>query len=103
MTIQIIRRDGKIRGVAFFLGKAKVIAASDESRAYWHVCDHCAENEAFVFCKTHSQYICDRCVVWHGRKSYGGAFIEAKPCAMMSISVAKELAHQALHTEEISA
>lgn len=107
MTIQFIRKNGKIRGVAVLLtgGRFLALATADASGnlEYWRVCDHCAKNEAAVFCQTHSQYVCESCLQWHGRRELGGAFILGYPCHVMSMAVARELAAQAVCGAEVEA
>lgn len=96
MKLQLIRKDGKIRGIAFFRGEAKIVAASEGGRStYWRICDHCTTHEAFVFCRTHNQYVCARCIEWHGRRSVAGDFILGYACQLLSLAVVRDLAESA--------
>lgn len=107
MTIQLIRKGGKIRGIAVLLTQGRVVALATEDAAskleYWRICDHCGKKEAAVFCRTHTQYVCQSCLEWHGRKSLDGPFILGYPCHVMSMAVARELAAQAVCGFEVEA
>lgn len=91
MRIQIIRKDGKIHGLAIVRGQGKVLAAQQGS-TYWRICEHCCENEANVFCKTHARFVCVRCLSFHGKQSVGGNFILGYACRLVSLAHYRELA-----------
>jgi hypothetical protein len=93
MTLQLIRKDGKIKGVAFFLGEAKLVAMSESATEYWRVCDLCCVNEALVFCRAHAKYICGVCLGQLPSVHTG--------CQFISVSVARELALQAQRWAEV--
>jgi hypothetical protein len=103
MTFQLIRKDGKIRGIALLVGGDKVLSGRTERHEYWRICDHCTVREALVFCRTHNQYVCNNCLDWHGRLSCGGDFIFGYACVLMSMAVAREVQKAALLRVEVEA
>jgi hypothetical protein len=103
MTFQIIRKDGKVRGIALMLGGSKVTGVAGEKTEYWRICDHCTVNEAVVFCHTHARYVCTHCLLWHGRTQAGGPFILGFPCYEVSMAVLRDAATIALSQLEVEA
>ncbi len=91
MTFQLIRKDGKVRGVALLLGDARVIPADDSQRELWRICECCHVNEALVYCCTHARYVCASCLEQLPSVHTG--------CRFISMAVARDLAEQAFRTE----
>ena len=95
MTFQLIRKDGELRGFAVLLGRGRIIAAVGAREAeLWRICDSTAcSNEALVFCRTHSKYVCGKCLA------------KLPPvhscCEFISVSVARDLAQRAQKYAEV--
>ena len=63
MTFQIIRKDGKVKGIALIFGDGYILAAPDPPNSeLWRVCDHCHQHKAIVFCRWHTKYVCSACL-----------------------------------------
>lgn len=92
MTIQLIRRDGKLRGIALLLGNSRIVATSGDKAEYWRTCDHCTKREAIVFCRAHAQYVCERDLPGHST---------AGVCCFISMAVARELALTSMIRAEV--
>ena len=95
MTLQWIRKEGRIRGVAVLLGEARVIAVGAPAEELWRVCDCCQFREALVFCRTHSKYICGPCLSKLSPVHRG--------CEFISVAVARDVAQRATQFAEIEA
>lgn len=95
MTVQLICKDGKIKGFAFFLGEARLIAMSEPPQEVWRICDLCCTNEALVYCRAHAKYICGVCLGQLPSIHTG--------CLFISVTVARDLAAHALRAAEVEA
>lgn len=93
MTIQLIRKDGRVKGFAFFLGNARVLALTEAESELWRICESCSVNEAVVFCRTHAKYVCSGCLAT-AASLHGG-------CDFISVSVARELTRRAEKYQEV--
>jgi hypothetical protein len=96
MTVQIIRKDGKFRGIALMLGEGRIIAAmgSSDREELWRICDSCCVHEAIVFCRTHAKYVCGSCLAAYPSEV-------GRECAFISVSVARDLAQRAQRYAEV--
>lgn len=103
MTLQFIRRNGKIAGVAILLGRGWVNGGVGDRAEYWRICEHCKTREALVFCQSHCMFVCDRCLNFHGRTAVNGDFIFGFSCRLISMAVARDLAQVALSRTEVEA
>lgn len=90
MILQFIRNGKKIVGLALAPREIRVIQVPARSAEYWRVCDICG-NDALVFCSSHAQYLCQK----HLR--------EHPACLVISISVARQLARDAMVRAEVEA
>jgi hypothetical protein len=74
MTMQWLRtRKGQRIGFAVLFGPHRVheIDFVDASApGNYRLCDACRENAAYMFCRTHSLFLCDPCVSEHYVKPY---------------------------------
>jgi len=93
MTLQVIRKDGKVKGFALMFGEGRIIAAGVEDRELWRICDFCGVDEALVFCRTHSRYICGRCLAQLPSIHTG--------CMFISMAVARDLVQHAQKWAEV--
>jgi hypothetical protein len=95
MTFQLIKRDGKIKGLVVLFGEGRVVEIVVPRGEMWRICESCGAREALVFCRTHVKYICGPC-------------LQKAPavhcnCQFISMSVARELAEQAQKHAEVEA
>ena len=95
MTIQLIRKDGRVKGFAFFFGDARLIAMAEPPKEYWRICECCYRHEALVFCRTHAKYVCGNCLGQLPSVHTG--------CNFISVAVARDLALQARKYAEVEA
>ena len=95
MTIQFIRRDGKIKGFALLVGENRVLEIAVPRAEMWRICESCFEREAIVFCRTHTKYVCGPCL----------GLIPAVHlnCQFISKAVARDLAEHAQKYAEVEA
>jgi hypothetical protein len=87
MTFQLIKRDGKIKGLVVLFGEGRVVEIVVPRGEMWRICESCGAREALVFCRTHVKYVCGPC-------------LQKAPavhcnCQFISMSVARELAESA--------
>jgi hypothetical protein len=87
MTVQLIKRDGKIKGLVVLFGEGRVVEIVAPRGEMWRICESCGAREALVFCRTHVKYVCGECL----RKAPAVHF----NCQFISMSVARELAESA--------
>lgn len=84
MTFTLIRKNGRIRGIAITLGDTRIVAATEPGKSPWRVCDVCYVRDALVFCRRHGKYICGSCL-GHVPSVHAG-------CEFLSVAVARDLA-----------
>lgn len=89
MKLQIIRKNGKVKGIALIFGDGYIVAAEAEKKP-WRICDECLERKAILFCRSHSKYVCAGCVRTH------------RGCQFISVSAARWLVSHARKWEEIT-
>lgn len=94
MTVQIIRKDGKIQGFALLLGELRVLAVGAPREELWRICDECAVNPGVVFCRSHCRYVCSKCLAEGPRHRH---------CEFISMAVARDLAEKAQRWAEVEA
>lgn len=94
MRIQFIRNrggEGAIIGIALVIGQYTVGIMEAETPApkpcpdFWRTCDNCTANEAMVFCKTHTVYLCESCLSLHKPVS------RVELCWYLSMASAREM------------
>jgi len=96
MTLQVIRKDGKVKGFALMFGKGRILSAAAlglDDAELWRVCESCGVDEAIVFCRTHSRYICGRCLAQLPSIHTG--------CMFISMAVARDLVQHAQKWAEV--
>lgn len=89
MTLQLIRRDGKVCGIVL-LGEGEQIVVTRKGEL-WRICESCGVREALAFCCTHAKYICQPCLE--------GAPDIHRRCRFISNALARELARQFAEVE----
>jgi hypothetical protein len=62
MTFQLIKRDGKIKGLVVLFGEGRVVEIVVPRGEMWRICESCGAREALVFCRTHVKYVCGECL-----------------------------------------
>jgi hypothetical protein len=95
LTIQLIRRAGKVTGLAVLFGEGQVVEISHPEGELWRICESCGVREALVFCRVHSKYVCGPCLRTAPAVHRG--------CEFLSMAVARELARQAQKYTEVEA
>lgn len=82
---------GRIQGLAIFLRKpgAVVAAGYDWQGRAWRICDRCGERRAFVYCRSHVQYLCGICIPWHQTEQGGRCE------SLISVALVRRIAQKA--------
>jgi hypothetical protein len=97
MKLQWVRsEENAIIGLAFMrrdflLHTIPAPAPTKKAEPFWRICDACGANEAMVFCRSHTRYLCEFCLALHNNQPVF--------CEYLSMTAARELILQRVKNE----
>ncbi len=98
MKLQLIHHANRILGLTLIfrktdhiLGVLEVEEVKPEPQQFWRICDACTVNEAMVFCRSHTKYLCEFCLALHNN--------QPEFCEYLSMTAARELILQRVKNE----